>query len=94
MDPSRDEEKRRRVEAAVERLIRRDGLTPDRARTLSEGIYGLYRNLVAQNPSTIKIGIMTSGYIAQSAPLRYGPQMDPAPKFQRMSPMRESSRPI
>lgn len=57
MDPSqphkfngrrrRDEEKRRHVEAAVEGLICRDGLAPDRARALSERIYGLYRNLLA-----------------------------------------------
>jgi hypothetical protein len=58
MDPSeagdfkgrrrRDEQKRRRVEAAVEGLIRRDGLPPDTAKALSGGIYGRYRNLVAQ----------------------------------------------
>ena len=40
----RDEHKRRRVEVAVGRL----GLLPEAAQALSEGIYGLYRNLVAQ----------------------------------------------
>jgi hypothetical protein len=44
----RDDEKRRRVEAAVEGLIPRYGLTPQIAQELSDGIYGLYRNLVAQ----------------------------------------------
>jgi hypothetical protein len=44
----RDEEKRRRVETAVERLIRLYGLAPETGNALSEGIYGLYRNLVAQ----------------------------------------------
>jgi hypothetical protein len=58
MDPSeacdfnsrrrRDEQKRRRVEAAIEGLIRRDALPPHTAQALSEGIYRLYRNLVAQ----------------------------------------------
>jgi hypothetical protein len=40
----RNEDKRRRVEVAVERL----GLTPEAGKALSEGIYRLYRNLVAQ----------------------------------------------
>ncbi len=44
----RDEEKRHHVEAAVEGLIRRYGLLPEKAHALNEGIYGLYRNLVAQ----------------------------------------------
>jgi hypothetical protein len=44
----RDGEKRQHVEAAVEVLIRRYGLPPETAQVLSEGIYGLYRNLVAQ----------------------------------------------
>jgi hypothetical protein len=58
MDPSeardfnsrrrRDEQKRRRVEAAIEGLIRRDALPPHTAQAMSEGIYRLYRNLVAQ----------------------------------------------
>lgn len=58
MDPSeacdfnsrrrRDEQKRRCVEAAIEGLIRRDALPPHTAQALSEGIYRLYRNLVAQ----------------------------------------------
>ena len=58
MDPSeaydfnsrrrRDEHKRRRVEAAVERLIRAFGLPPETGEALSEGVYALYRNLVAQ----------------------------------------------
>jgi hypothetical protein len=58
MDPSgaygfnsrrrRDDEKRRRVEAAVERLMRRYRLPPRTAQALSDGIYRLYRNLVAQ----------------------------------------------
>jgi hypothetical protein len=45
----RDEAKRRRVEAAVERLIRLRELSPETGQALSEGIYGLYRDLVAQN---------------------------------------------
>jgi hypothetical protein len=44
----RDDAKRRRVEAAVGGLVGHYELPPDAARTLSEGIYGLYRNLVAQ----------------------------------------------
>jgi hypothetical protein len=44
----RDDEKRRRVEAAVEELIRRYGLSPKTGQELSDGIYGLYRNLVTQ----------------------------------------------
>jgi hypothetical protein len=40
----RDENKRRRVEVAVERLR----LPPEAGQALSAGIYGLYRNLVAQ----------------------------------------------
>jgi PHD/YefM family antitoxin component YafN of YafNO toxin-antitoxin module len=44
----RDEKKRHHVEAAVEGLIRRYGLLPEKAHALNEGIYGLYRNLVAQ----------------------------------------------
>ena len=44
----RDDKKRQHVEAAVEVLIRRYGLPPETAQVLSEGIYGLYRNLVAQ----------------------------------------------
>jgi hypothetical protein len=57
MDPSeasdfnarrRDEHKRRRVETAVERLIRHRGLALDRMQELSEGIYRLYGDLVAQ----------------------------------------------
>jgi hypothetical protein len=46
--PRRDEKKRRRVEAAVKRLIRVYGLRPDTAQTLSDGICELYRDLVAQ----------------------------------------------
>ena len=58
MDPSeaydfnnrrrRDEHKRRRVETAVERLIRAFGLAPETGEALSEGVYALYRNLVEQ----------------------------------------------
>ena len=44
----RDEHKRRRVEAAVERLIRAFGLPPESGEALSEGVYSLYRNLAAQ----------------------------------------------
>jgi hypothetical protein len=44
----RDQDKRRRVEAAVEGPIRRYGLSPKTGQVLSEGIYGLYRDLVAQ----------------------------------------------
>ena len=44
----RDEAKRRRVETAVERLIRLRGLSPEKGQALSEGIYRLYRNHVAQ----------------------------------------------
>jgi uncharacterized protein (DUF2267 family) len=44
----RDDAKRRRVETAVEGLVRRYGLPPDSTQTLSEEIYGLYRNLVTQ----------------------------------------------
>ena len=44
----RDDAKRRRVETAVEGLVRRYRLPPDRAQPLSEEIYGLYRNLVTQ----------------------------------------------
>ena len=44
----RDDAKRRRVEAAVGGLVGHYGLPPDAAQTLSEGIYGLYRNLIAQ----------------------------------------------
>ena len=43
--------KRRRVETAVERLIRAFGLAPETGEALSEGVYALYRNLVEQkNP--------------------------------------------
>jgi hypothetical protein len=44
----RDDAKRRRVEAAVEKLIRRYGLSPKTGQELSDGIYGFYRDLVAQ----------------------------------------------
>jgi hypothetical protein len=44
----RDDAKRRRVEAAVDGLVRRYGLPLDAALTLSEGIYGLYRKLITQ----------------------------------------------
>jgi hypothetical protein len=44
----RDGQKRRRVEAAVARLIHQYELPPDTALTLSEGIYECYRKLVAQ----------------------------------------------
>ena len=44
----RDDKKRHHVEAAVEGLFRRYGLLPEKANVLSEGIYGLYRRLVAQ----------------------------------------------
>lgn len=44
----RDGQKRRRVEAAVARLIHQYELLPDTAPTLSEGIYEFYRKLVAQ----------------------------------------------
>jgi hypothetical protein len=44
----RDDAKRRRVETAVEGLVRRYALPPDRAQTLSDEIYGRYRNLVTQ----------------------------------------------
>jgi hypothetical protein len=43
-----DDVRRRGVEASVERLIRRYGLSPDGAQSLSDGIYDLYRDLVAQ----------------------------------------------
>jgi len=43
----RDHEKRRRVDAAVERLMRRYRLPPRTAQALSEWIYKLYRILVA-----------------------------------------------
>jgi hypothetical protein len=42
----RNDAKRRRVEAAVERLARRHGLPSDTARALSEWIYRLFRILV------------------------------------------------
>jgi hypothetical protein len=45
--PRRYEKERRSVEAAVEGMVRRYGLLPEMARALSEGIYELYRNLVA-----------------------------------------------
>jgi hypothetical protein len=44
----RDEAKRRRVEAVVENLIRIYRLSPEAGQVLSGGIYGSYRNLVAQ----------------------------------------------
>jgi hypothetical protein len=44
----RDEKKRHHVETAVEGLISRYGLLPETAHALNEGIYGLYRNVVAQ----------------------------------------------
>jgi hypothetical protein len=44
----RDEDKRRRVEAAVEELRRRYGLPPGTAQVLSEEIYRHYRDLLAQ----------------------------------------------
>ena len=44
----RNDAKRQRVEAAVAELIRFYGLSPETGQTLSEGIYGLYRNLVGQ----------------------------------------------
>jgi hypothetical protein len=44
----RDGQKRRRVEAAVARLIHQYELLPDTALILSEGIYDCYRKLVAQ----------------------------------------------
>jgi len=40
--PRRYEEKRRRVEAAVEGLVRRYGLARDTAQALSQWIYRLY----------------------------------------------------
>jgi len=44
----RDDEKRRRVETAVEGLVRSNGLAPVIAQALSEGIYRLYKDLVVQ----------------------------------------------
>ena len=44
----RDDAKRRRVEAAVDGLVRRYGLPLDAALILSEGICGLYRKLITQ----------------------------------------------
>src|SRR3974390_3317950 len=44
----RHDAKRRRVETAVDRLIRRLRLLPEKGRKLSEGIYGFYRSLVGQ----------------------------------------------
>jgi hypothetical protein len=44
----RRRDKRRHVEAAVQRLIFHYELAPQVAQTLSDGIYGLYRDLVAQ----------------------------------------------
>jgi hypothetical protein len=44
----RDEKKRCRVEAAVNELTIRYGLSADAGEALSEGIYGLYRKHVAQ----------------------------------------------
>jgi hypothetical protein len=71
----RDENKRRRVEVAVERLR----LPPEVGQALSAGIYGLYRNLVAQNLLTIKIGIFANGRVARSISLRNGPRLHPVP---------------
>ena len=88
----RDDAKRRRVEAAVGGLVGRYGLPPDAAQTLSEGIYGLYRNLIAQKSLDHQIGIIASGSITRVT-LRNGLQMRPIPRFQCMSPIRESSRP-
>ena len=45
--PRRNDANRRRVEAAVEGLVRRYGLPSDRARALNEWIYRLYRILPA-----------------------------------------------
>jgi hypothetical protein len=44
----RDDEKRRRVGTAVEGLVRSNGLAPVITQALSEGIYRLYKDLVAQ----------------------------------------------
>jgi hypothetical protein len=88
----RDDAKRRRVEAAVGGLVGRYGLPPDAAQTLSEGYTGSIGTSSHKNPLTIKIGIIASGSITRVT-LRNGLQMRPIPRFQCMSPIRESSRP-
>ena len=91
----RDGQKRRRVEAAVARLIHQYELPPDTALTLSEGhLRAVIGSSSHKNLSTLKIGIFASKGIAQSVSLRSGRLMHRTPRFRRMSPMRENSRPI
>jgi hypothetical protein len=85
--------KRRRVEAAVEGLVHRYGLPSDTARALNDWIYRLYRILLVLKSLDIKIGTIGSGNTPPGT-LRNGPQMHAIPRFQHMSPMRESSRRI
>jgi hypothetical protein len=83
--PRRYEEKRRRVEAAVEGLVRRYGLARDTAQALSQWIYRLYRILVVLK----SLDDQDRCYREWKRPrviLRNGPQMHPTPNFQRKSP--------